>query len=121
MNLKRLITLACLAVTLTGCNSTPSTVAYKGEVATDAAVITAMTGWGAYVTAKQPGAATEQKVFAAFEIYKAAQLTLIDATASLAANPTNTVPLQAAENAVAASQLDLINLIASLTNAPSLK
>jgi hypothetical protein len=108
--------LACVAWVFIGCSTTQTTAAYKAEAATDVTVQAAMTGWGTYVQLYQPGTNAEQKVLDAFNLYRQSQLALVDATASLASNPTNTAPLQAAENAVAASQLDLINLIGSLTN-----
>lgn len=100
-----------------GCSTSQTTTAYKGEAATDLSVKTALTGWGFYVAAKHPGTNAEETVLQAFKVYKAAELTLIDATASLASNPTNTSPVVAAQNAVAASQVSLVNLISSLTNA----
>lgn len=108
------------AAGLLGCSTNQTTAAYKGEVATDTAIATAMSGWGAYVSLYHPGTNTEQKVFDAFALYKQSEITLIDATASLAGNPTNTAPQQAALNAVAATQLDLLNLITTLTNSPTL-
>ncbi len=113
-NIWFVISAACLL--WAGCSTTQTTVAYKGEAATDLAVKTAMTGWGTYVALKHPDTASELQVFNAFEAYKAAELALIDATASLASNPTNTPALNAAQNAVAASQADLIKLISTLTN-----
>jgi hypothetical protein len=101
---------------LTACSTSQTTAAYKGEVATQTAVAAAMTGWGVYVGMYHPGTNEEQKVFDAFQIYKQSELLLIDSTASLANNPTNTTTSQAALNAVAAAQLDLLNLITSLTN-----
>lgn len=102
---------------LGGCSTNQTTTAYKGEVVGDTAVKTAMTGWGIYVQMYQPGTNAEQKVLNAFNLVRASELTVVDATASLAQNPTNTAPLQAAENALAASQADLVVLIGSLTNA----
>lgn len=103
---------------LTGCSTNQTTTAYKGEVVGDTGVKTAMTGWGVYVQLYKPGTNAEQKVLNSFNLVRAAELTLVDATASLAQNPTNTAPLQAAENALAASQVDLVTLIGSLTNNP---
>lgn len=104
-----------LALSFTACNTTPATIAYKGEVATDASVRSAMIGWGGYVALKHPGTNDEQRVKNAFNLYKQAQLTLIDATAALASNPTNATPVQAAQNVVAAAQVNLVNLISALT------
>lgn len=106
----------CFTAIVSGCHSTPSTIAYKGEVATDAAVRSAMVGWGAYVAAKHPGTNSEAKVRDAFNLYKQAQLTLIDATAAFASNPTNSTPVQAATSVVVAAQANLVNLISSITN-----
>jgi hypothetical protein len=105
-----------LAWTFTGCTTNQVTAAYKVEAATTVTVQAAMTGWGTYVALYHPGTNAEQKVFNAFQIWQSSELAMVDATASLASDPTNTAPAQAAQNAVAASQLDLINLIASLTN-----
>lgn len=104
-----------------GCTTDQTTAAYKGANASDLAVTAAMTGWGAYVATVHPGTNAEFKVFTAFNSYKQAELALVDATASLASNPTNTAPAVAAQNALAAAQLDLVNLISSLTNGPTIK
>jgi hypothetical protein len=103
-----------------GCSTNQTTAAYKGEVVTDTAVKTAMTGWGVYVQLYHPGTNAETQVLHAFNSMRAAELTVVDATESLASNPTNTAPLQAAENALAASQADLVTLIGSLTNNPNI-
>lgn len=99
-----------------GCSTNQSTIAYKSEVAGDLAVKTAMTGWGFYVANYHPGTNAELRVLHGFNVVKAAELTVVDATASLAANPTNTAPLVSAQNALAASQASLVTLISSLTN-----
>ncbi len=109
-------TICLVSLLANGCGSTPTAIAYKGEVATDAAVRTAMVGWGAYVAAKHPGTNAEQKVLNAFRLVKQSELVLLDATESLALSPTNTAPLVAAQNAVAASEVNLQKLISSLTN-----
>ena len=77
-----------------------------------------MTGWGAYVTVTHPPAAQELAVKAAFERVQAGELAVIDATAAVAASPTNTAPADAAKAALAAAQNDLLSLLNSITNNP---
>ncbi len=113
-----LCSLACIAWMFAGCSTTQTELAFKTEQAADLTVQTAMTGWGTYVALEHPGTNTEAKVLAAFNIYKNAELALVDATASLASEPTNTAPLTAAQSALAASQASLLSLITSLTNTP---
>ncbi len=107
----------CLALAW-GCSTNQTTVTYKAEVATDGGVRAAMIGWGGYVAAQHPGTNSELKVLAAFRTVKASELALVDATASLAADATNTNAVTAAQNALTAAQVDLVNLIGSLTNNP---
>lgn len=100
-----------------GCSTSQTSNTYKASVAGDQAVRLAMTGWGVYVGQKHPGTNTELQVFNAFQAVKAGEILVLNATASLASNPTNTAPLAAAENALAATQSSFISLISSITNA----
>lgn len=96
-----------------GCTSTAPTIAYKGEVGANAAVVSAMTAWGSYVAIVHPGTNAEAQVKGYFDAYKAAELALIDATAAWAAQtppPTNTPPaVIAAQTAVTGSASNLVN------------
>lgn len=74
--------LLLISLMFSGCATPPATIAYKTESAADIAVISAMSGWGAYVAASHPGVATELKVKAAFEKTQAAEIALIDATSA---------------------------------------
>jgi hypothetical protein len=99
-----------------GCSSTAQSNSFKAATATDAAVRAAMIGWGAYVTVAKPGTNSETQVRNAFDIYRSAELAVIDATSAVSTNATATNALNAALIAEAAAQADLVNLVSSLTN-----
>lgn len=80
--MKTLICFLLCCGLFTACQTPPATIAYKSESAADIAVISAMSGWGAYVAAAHPGVAAELKVKAAFEKTQAAEIALIDATSA---------------------------------------
>jgi hypothetical protein len=105
---------------VTGCNTPPSTVAYKAETGADFTVTGAMAAWNAYVGAKHPGTNAELKVKAAYDKAKLAEALAIDATKAWAlASVTNTagtnVPpsVTIAEGSAAQALMDLVNLIQS--------
>lgn len=108
--------LTVILMVLIGCSTNQVTTAYKVEGATDIAVRAAMSGWNLYVGMKHPGTNAELQVMHAFKTVQAAEVTVVDATASLAANPTNTAPLLAAQNAFSASIQNLNTLITTITN-----
>lgn len=105
-----------LSASIVGCSTNSQQAAYKGVSGSDAAVRVAMIGWGSYVSAAHPAAATEQQVKNAFDAYRNAELAVIDASAALSTNGGNTNTLTAAFIAEQAAQSDLVNLINSLTN-----
>ena len=117
--MKQTILCALTLWALCSCSTNQTTAAFKGETASDLTVTTALAGWGAYVAAEHPGTNAEQQVFAAFKVTQSAELALIDATTALASNPAATNSATAAQNAFAASQLDFVNLVQSLTNLPA--
>lgn len=102
-----------------GCSSTPTTTAFNASTATDAAVRTAMTGWGLYVAAEHPSSNSEQQVWMAFESVKAGEIAVLQAESQLATNSSATNLLVTAENALGASISGLTNVINALTNTPS--
>ena len=99
-----------------GCSTSQQAATYKATLATDAAVRTAMIGWGAYVTANHPGTNAEMQVYKAFQIYKSSAVVVLEATENLT---TNTAATNAWTQAVAveqSAQAGLISMISTLTN-----
>jgi hypothetical protein len=110
----------CAVVALSSCSS-------PNAASTTAATLTtvkgsadaAMTAWGAYVAAAQPGTNEEQQVYNLWRSYKSAELAALEAddawlimaqTNSSLTTPTNVIVAQAAESA---ALQNLIALIAS--------
>lgn len=114
-----LIALGALSYAATsGCKTKPENVAYRTSGAAHVTAIAALKAWSDYVSLNHPPVEQEKKVQAAFDSYKKAQLTLLDATkAYMAAGlpPPATVQekfdlaLQSAGDALA----ELINLVQS--------
>jgi hypothetical protein len=109
---------APLAFALTGCaTQSVTTAAYKTEATTDAAVTTAMSAWGAYVSMYHPPTSQELEVEKAFDAYQQAELAAIDATTAYAnAAGTNSVAESQQETVALTSATqsltDLLNLAA---------
>lgn len=101
---------------LTGCSTTAQQASYNTAGATDAAVRTAMVGWGAYVSVAHPSTNVELTVRNSFNTYKSAELAVIDASAAVQTNSTATNLLSAAIVAEQAAQSGLLTIIASYTN-----
>ncbi len=72
-----LLTLAALS--WSACQS-PERTAYRASKTAHITATAALKAWGDYVTAHKPPVDQERKVQKAFDTYKAAQLTLLDAT-----------------------------------------
>lgn len=108
---------ALAAACLVGCTTNQLSIAKKAEVATDATVTGGLAGWGVYVATKHPGTNAELQVLHAFKAVQASEVLVVDASATLAANPTNTAPLQAAQQVFDASKSNFFTLINSITNA----
>lgn len=112
--------LVCVGLTaIQGCSTTATTTAFNASTATDAAVRTAMTGWGLYVAAEHPSSNSEQQVWMAFESVKAGEVAVLQAESQLATNSSATNLLVTAENALGASISGLTNVINALTNTPA--
>lgn len=111
-----LLAAAILASALVGCTTSQVNVAYKSSIAADIGVKASLAGWNVYVGLKHPGTNAEIQVLNLFKTVKQAEITLVDAEASLAANPTNTAPYEAALAVYQATATDFSAVIASLTN-----
>jgi thiamine biosynthesis lipoprotein ApbE len=110
-NLSIFPTIAAIGIglaTFSGCASqTAVTTAYKSEAAADAAVGTAMSAWGAYVSANHPPVSQEWAVQKAFNDYQQAELAAIDATTAYAS--------AAGSNSVAQTQSEAAAMTAAST------
>jgi hypothetical protein len=103
---------------LMGCRN-PETVAYKSSKTAHITATAALKAWRDYVAAKHPPVEQEKKVQAAWDTYKAAQLTLLDATKAYmaAGSPPPATAQQKFDQALvagAAALADLIGLIQQL-------
>lgn len=112
------VLVAVAAFVTASCTTNQQTTAYNAAGATDAAVRTAMIGWGAYVSVAHPGTNTELTVRNAFLAYRNSELAVIDATEAVSTNPQATNLLNAAVIAERAAQADLLNIIKAYTNSP---
>lgn len=63
-----------------GCKTNPETVAYRTSATAHVTAVAALKAWADYVNVHHPSVEQEKKVQAALDTYKAAQLTLLDAT-----------------------------------------
>lgn len=110
---------AFLAVSLTGCNSTPQQVSYRTAGTTVVSVDHAMTAWGDYVAAKHPPADQEAKVKAAYERYQsamasfaAANVLYVSLAGSGSTNATGAkISADAAQQQAATAFSDLLTLL----------
>lgn len=116
MLLAGLCFVALPVVSLTGCNTSQQAAVLQGTSATDASVRLAMTGWGLYVSQKHPGTNAETQVLIAFNAVKNAELGVIDAAASVQANPLATNAATVASIVLSNAQVSLVNLISTYTN-----
>src|SRR5438477_10355889 len=96
-----------------GCKTTPETVAYRTSQTAHITATAALKAWADYVAEKHPPVEQEKKVQAAWDQYKAAQLTLLDTTKAYmeAGSSPNSTAQQRFDEALAATGAALADLI----------
>lgn len=98
-----------------GCKSAPKNAYVTANTAT-ITVEAAMKLWDTYVSQQHPSVATEVKVKAAYDAYRAADIALLKAGKAMleAQSDANTTSWKQAEAALTASANDVYNLLKSL-------
>lgn len=101
-----------LALGLTACkSSTPQQVTYQAAATTAVTVDAAMSEWGAYVAANQPGTNAEMIVASAYGQYQNSMAAVCDAGAIYSATSgTNAAAVAALNEAIANSSQELTDL-----------
>ncbi len=96
-----------------GCKSTPETIAYRTSKTAHITATAALHAWADYVAAKNPPVSQEKAVQAAWDKYRSAQLTLLDATKAYmsAGNPAPASAQEKFDAALAAAGAALADLV----------